>query len=72
MTKLDGMALLTASDADIKLHFEEFIKAEQQNGLVDVKFAIAQDPESTVIDAMRQMMVISAMRKAGQLQSFND
>jgi hypothetical protein len=72
MTKLDGMALLTASDADIKLNFEEFIKAEQQNGLVDVKFAISSGPESTVVAAMRQMMLIHSMRQAGQLLPFND
>lgn len=72
MTKLDTLALLTASDADIKLQFEEFIQAEKQNGLMDVKFAIASSPDSTVVDAMRQMMMIHSMREAGQLQAFHD
>jgi DNA gyrase inhibitor GyrI len=72
MTELAGMALLTASDADIRQQFEGFIKTEKQNGLVDVKFAIAQSPESTVIDAMRQMMMISGMSLAGQLKPYND
>lgn len=72
MTNLDSLALLTASEADVKQQFESFIQAEQQKGLVDLKFVIGSSPDSTVVDAMRQLMVIHAMREAGQLQAFND
>lgn len=72
MTKLDPMALLNAPDADIKQQFEDFIRSEKENGLVDIKFAIAPSQDSTVVDAMRQLMVVHSMREAGLLPAFND
>ena len=72
MTKLDTLALLNMNDAEIKQLFEEFITAENSNGLIDIKFAVASSPDSTVVDAMRQLMMIHSMRDANQLSVYND
>lgn len=71
MTALD-FGLLTATDEEVKQQFEEFIQTEKHKGLADVKFAMASSAESTVVDAMRQIMMLKSLRAAGQLQEFHD
>lgn len=72
MKQLDTLALLTMTDAEIKQRFEEFVVAEEEQGLIDIKFAVASSPDSTVVDAMRQLMMIKSMRDVGQLQQYHD
>lgn len=65
-------ALATLPEADIRQYFNSWVQEERENGLVDIKFALAGFGDGTVLDVMRQLLCIQAMKGTSHLTPFHD
>jgi len=65
-------ALATFSEIEVRACFDSWVENEQQNGLVDIKFALSTIGDGMVVDVMRQLLCIQADRAAGKHETFFD
>lgn len=72
MSSLTVSKLRSLSEAEIRSAFDQFMTEEKEKGLVDIKFAVASNDNSTVVEAMREILVIEAASQSGQSSQFQD
>lgn len=63
--------VLKMTAEEVREHFKKFIKDEVENsGLIDLKFSVGG--EGTVVDTLRQLLMIKVMKEAGKLETYHD
>lgn len=72
MAQLTVSRLRSMSEADVRAAFERFMKAEQASGLQDIKFAVSADEQASVVEAMREILLIEAAADIGHSRPFVD
>ena len=71
MISLTEEMVLKMTEEEIREHFKKFIENEVENGgLVDLKFSVGG--EGTVVDTLRQLLMIKVMKESGKLEQYHD
>lgn len=72
MSTLTVSKLRSSSEAEIRAAFDQYMAEEKEKGLVDIKFAISSNDSSTVVEAMREILVIEAASQEGLSTPYQD
>lgn len=72
MEILTPEVLKSMPEADLRAYFGQWVAEERSRGLIDIKFALTNDGNSTVTDVMRQLLIIKHMKANAQLERYTD